>query len=69
MTTYRVSGMTCEGCAKAVTKAIGAVAPAAQIAVDVAGDTVSVTDFDDALAIAGAVDGAGFDFGGVVEVP
>ena len=62
--TYRVSGMTCEGCARAVTNAIKAAAPAADVNVDLEGKTVTVEGFDDAAAIARAVDDAGFAFGG-----
>ena len=63
--TYQVSGMTCDGCANAVTRAIKAVAPAASVEVDLEGKSVTVAGFDDATAIADAVDGAGFEFGGV----
>ena len=63
-TTYQVSGMTCEGCANAVTKAIKAVAPGATVEVSLEGKSVTVEGFDDATAIAAAVDSAGFEFGG-----
>ena len=62
--TYPVSGVTCEGCANAVTKAIEAVAPAATVEVSLEDKSVTVEGFDDATAIARAVDDAGFEFGG-----
>ena len=66
--TYRVAGMTCGGCAKAVTSAIKAVAPAADVAVDLDAKTVTVNGLDDDQAVAGAVDDAGFEFGGPLAV-
>jgi len=61
---YEVSGMTCEGCANALTKAIKAVAPGAIVDVDVEGNRVAVEGFEDATIIAAAVENAGFEFGG-----
>jgi copper chaperone len=63
---YRVDGMTCGGCAASVTKAIQAVEPAAEVEVDLDKKTVTVRGLDDDDAIAGAVEDAGFDFGGRV---
>ena len=63
-TTYLVSGMTCEGCANALTNSIKAVAPDAIVEVDLEGKSVSVEGFDDTTAIAAAVNDAGFEFGG-----
>ena len=40
MATYRVNGMTCGGCANAVTRAIKAAAPAADVKVDLSAKTV-----------------------------
>jgi copper chaperone len=61
---YRVDGMTCGGCAASVTKAIQAVEPAAEVEVDLDKKIVTVRGLDDDDAIAGAVEDAGFDFGG-----
>lgn len=61
---YGVGGMTCEGCAAAVTRAIKTKAPGATVEVDLQGARVSVDGFDDESAIRDAVDGAGFDFHG-----
>ena len=65
MADYKVSGMTCGGCARAVEQAIKAVAPEAVVSVDLAAALVSVQGAEEA-AIAKAVDEAGFDFGGAV---
>ncbi len=61
--TYRVDGMTCGGCAKSVETAIKAVAPAAQVSVNLEKAQITV-DGASEDAIRGAVDGAGFDFKG-----
>jgi copper chaperone len=63
---YRVSGMTCDGCARAVESAIRAADPAVdRVSVDLAKGTVTVggSTATDQL-IAEAVDDAGFDFAG-----
>lgn len=63
---YRVSGMTCDGCARAVESAIRAADPAVdRVSVDLANGTVTVggTSATDQV-IADAVDDAGFDFEG-----
>ena len=60
--TYLVSGMTCEGCVRAVTNAIERAIPGASVSVDLAAGKVTVDG--DESAIAEAVDDAGFSFGG-----
>ncbi len=67
MSKYKVDGMTCNGCAKSVTRAIKAAAgdASAEVAVDLTAKTITVTGFNDAKAIGQAVEDAGFDFGGV----
>ena len=62
--TYRVSGMTCQGCVNAVTNAISAAAPGAQVSVDLAGGTVTVDRLEDEETLRQAVEDAGFDYGG-----
>jgi copper chaperone len=62
--TYRVSGMTCEGCVRSVTRAITRLAPAARISVDLAAGRVSVEDGPEEALVAGAVTKAGFGFEG-----
>lgn len=61
--TYRVSGMTCGGCARAVTNAIKAAAPAAIVDVDLASGQVTVEGAG-ADAVHRAVEDAGFGFDG-----
>ena len=65
MATYRVTGMTCGGCARSVETAIKAVAPAATVSVDLAAKAVTV-DGASAEQVKKAVDEAGFDFEGAV---
>ncbi|MEA1676479.1 heavy-metal-associated domain-containing protein [Nitrospirillum sp. BR 11163] len=59
---YRIDGMTCQGCARSVTKAIQAVAPSAEVAVDVEAGVVTVTGPADGDQVKDAVEDAGFDF-------
>ena len=61
--TYRVTGMTCGGCAKSVESAIKAAAPEATVAVDLAAQAVTVTGAEEAQ-VRQAVDDAGFTFEG-----
>jgi len=63
--TYKVSGMTCGGCVRSVEKAIKAVAPAAQVSIDLATGKVSVDGTADEQLVAKAVDDAGFVFQGL----
>lgn len=63
MATYRVSGMTCGGCARSVESAIKAEAPAAKVTVDLGTASVSVDGATEAQ-IRKAVDEAGFTFQG-----
>lgn len=64
-TTYRVTGMTCGGCARAVESAIKAVAPAASVTVDLAVAAITV-DGATTEQVKQAVDDAGFGFEGAV---
>ncbi|MBB6250417.1 heavy-metal-associated domain-containing protein [Nitrospirillum iridis] len=63
---YRVDGMTCQGCARSVTKAIQAVSPTMDVAVDLEAGLVTVTGPLDGVQVKDAVEGAGFDFIGPV---
>ncbi|PKU25764.1 heavy-metal-associated domain-containing protein [Telmatospirillum siberiense] len=63
--TYKVSGMTCGGCARSVEQAIKTVAPSAQVSVDLAAGKVSVEGVADDGVVAKAVDDAGFDYEGL----
>jgi copper chaperone len=63
MSQYRVSGMTCGGCARAVSAAITEAVPGATAEVDLAAATVRVEGADEAQVKA-AVEAAGFGFDG-----
>jgi copper chaperone len=66
--TYRVEGMTCEGCARSVTRAIQRRVPGTAVAVDLAAGRVTVTGAAaDGAAVAAAVNDAGFTFAGADE--
>ena len=64
---YRVAGMSCGGCVRAVSRAIARRSPGASVSVDLAGGLVTVTGEAAADAVAAAVTEAGFTFKGVVE--
>ncbi|MEE3627269.1 heavy-metal-associated domain-containing protein [Nitrospirillum sp. BR 11752] len=63
---YRIDGMTCQGCARSVTKAIQAVSPMTEVAVDLEAGVVAVTGPADGDQVKRAVEDAGFDFVGPV---
>lgn len=65
--TYLVTGMTCEGCVRAVTNAIQRAVPGAGVEVDLTSGKVTVEGADGEQAIAQAVDDAGFGFEGRAE--
>jgi copper chaperone len=56
----RVEGMTCEGCAAAVTRTVKRVDPAAEVQVDRAGGQVAIRTEAQALVIAEALTKAGY---------
>ncbi|HYN38930.1 MAG TPA: heavy-metal-associated domain-containing protein [Rhodospirillales bacterium] len=64
MRTYRVEGMTCEGCARAVTAAIRKQVPDAFVEVDVVAGCVRVGDEANEDAVRRAVERAGFTWHG-----
>lgn len=64
MTTYRIEGMTCNGCASAVTKAIKRAAPESTVVVDHKAGTAKIDKVPDEAVIAQAVRDAGFGFAG-----
>lgn len=66
--TYRVEGMTCDGCARALLGAIRKVEPSAFVQVDLPSGTITVAGIG-IDAVQTAVDRAGFEFGGAVETP
>jgi copper chaperone len=61
---YRIGGMTCGGCANAVTRAIKRLDPAARVQVDLAAGQVSVDGVCSREAVQSAVEAAGFRFEG-----
>jgi copper chaperone len=61
---YRVTGMTCGGCARAVSKALAATAPSAKIEVDLGKALVAVAGGPDDDAVKAAIETAGFGFEG-----
>lgn len=63
--TYRVTGMSCGGCAASVERAIKAVLPGAGVTVDLEAKAVTVDGADDDAKIAQAVEGAGFSYEGI----
>ncbi len=61
---YRIDGMTCDGCARAVERAVKAAAPGCEVAVDRAAGQVRVTGAVAEAALREAVERAGFGYGG-----
>lgn len=63
-TTYRVTGMTCGGCARGLTNAFGRVAPDLKVSVSHDTGTVVVQGEHAEAIVREAVEAAGFDFAG-----
>lgn len=61
---YRVTGMTCGGCAKHVEKALRGVAGVAAVTVDLAKGTAAVEGTASFEAMAASVSAAGYDMTG-----
>ena len=61
MITFKVQGMTCGGCARAVTNAVQQVDPAASVEVNVGAKTVSVTSTASSDRLQGAIEEAGYE--------
>ena len=62
--TYLVSGMTCEGCVRALTNAIQRAVSGTAVEIDLASGKVAVEGVAEESQIAQAVKDAGFEFGG-----
>jgi len=60
MIKFNVQGMTCGGCARAVTDAVQQADPAASVDVEVAGKTVSVESSADPARLKAAIEDAGY---------
>jgi copper chaperone len=61
----QVDGMTCEGCANAVTRTIQRLDPSAEVDVDLAHGRVRVTTFAQSIDVAQAITKAGYDTHGM----
>lgn len=65
MNAYRIDGMTCDGCAKAVARALQRVASGREIRVDRAGNRIEIDgDPLDEAVLSAAVEAAGFVYAG-----
>lgn len=64
MLRLKVEGITCGGCAASIRRALGAAAPGAQVAVDVAKGEVDVTGPATRAAVVAAIEDAGFTVAG-----
>lgn len=64
MAVYKVSGMTCQGCANAVSRAVEARPGVDRALVDLKAGTVVVEGAATEAVVRAAVEDAGFDFGG-----
>ena len=62
--TYRVLGMTCDGCANSVTKAIESSVPGVRVRVNLEAKKVAVEGIDDDHAVEQAIQRAGFEYAG-----
>lgn len=64
-TIHLVEGMTCDGCARSVTRAVQRLDPGASVAVDLDRGRVTVRGGTEAVAVGAAIDAAGFTWKGV----
>ena len=64
MIEFRVSGLTCDGCVLAVTRAIHSRRPNAAVSVDLGQGLVSIADNADAEVLSEAIEDAGFSVEG-----
>jgi copper chaperone len=61
---YRVDGMTCDGCARAVERAVKAAAPGCEVVVDRASGIVRLGEDVAEPVLRAAIERAGFGFAG-----
>ncbi len=66
-TIHRVTGMSCDGCARAVSNAVKARVATATVEVDLDSGIVTVDGVDDSAVVKAAVERAGFEYGGTVS--
>ena len=64
MLKLKVTGMSCGGCASSVTQAIKAVAPGAEVKVDLKSGEVAVTGTAQKSDVVAAIEDAGYDVAG-----
>lgn len=62
-TTYKIEGMTCEGCVRSLTRAIVTLKSDAEVSINLEAGTLAVPNLDES-ALRQAVEDAGFDFVG-----
>ena len=60
MLKFKVTGMTCGHCVKAVTQAVQSIAPQAQVAVNLETGEVSIIGATDPAAVSTAITGEGY---------
>lgn len=63
-TTYRIEGMTCDGCVRSLSKALTSALPDREIEVILKEGLARVSGKPDDVAVEEAVEGAGFDYAG-----
>lgn len=61
---YRVTGMTCGGCARAVTKAMNAASPSAKIEIDLDDGIVRIAGGPSETIVQTVIEKAGFGYAG-----
>lgn len=61
MTTFNVQGMTCGGCARAVSNAVQRVDPAASVDVDLGAKRVAIDSSADPDRLKAAIEEAGYE--------
>ncbi|MBW2457850.1 MAG: heavy-metal-associated domain-containing protein [Deltaproteobacteria bacterium] len=62
--TYKITGMSCQGCVGSVTRALTAALPGAKITVELEGGLARIDGAHEPAAVKQAVEDAGFDFVG-----
>ena len=67
MSTYKIHGMTCQGCVNSVTKALTSALPDNKIEVRLETHQVLVEGEHDAKLVEDTVENAGFDFDGPAD--
>ena len=67
MSTYKIEGMTCEGCVKSVTRSLQTALPDAKVEVILASKQVRIEGDHDPEKVERCIEEAGFDFGGAAD--